>query len=61
MAEFKVSSGLNGEITALKSAGTDIATETVSMSGSYVDTLDTAVKYQEQQEKLRQIMDLYKQ
>lgn len=61
MPEFKIDSFLlSALISNMSTKGAEIATDS-EVSNEGVDTLQTAVKYVSQQEKIVEVLELYKQ
>lgn len=59
MAEFKVNSGLNGEISLFNSSGERINESVAQIDGG--STLKTSVRYVEEDQKIIELFNLYKQ
>ena len=60
MAEFKVNPQITSEIQQIRSRGTDILIEVGALDSSGVSTLNTAVLFIEQHEKIKTLLRSYK-
>ena len=60
MTQFKINSGIRGEITSFKSPS-DSFTENTSVSTDGVSTLKTSVKYVQQHKDISKLLKLYRE
>ena len=59
MAEFKVTSGIDGEIAAFSSGGSQINQAYAATSSDGVETLQAAMSFIEAEQKIRNLLALY--
>ena len=60
MAEFKVSSGLSGEVSSLKAKTCELAKASVNIDTTDVNTLKTSMEYVRQQKRIRDLLRAYR-
>ena len=59
MAELKITKGLDGEISALKSVGSDLGSNTIRLSSDGLD-LETCRKTIQQQREIADLLNQYR-
>lgn len=59
MAEFKISSGIDKQISAFQNAGSELNASYSAADSSGVETLKTAVAFIEEQKQLKTLLALY--